>query len=300
MNSAASQTNADTAAQAKVDVLVQTVNQQQQAGTFDATDQAVLRQLVESFSDKRGMTRLRIAETLGEIGTPASDVLVDGLMDHDDPVVRRACAKTLTLIANPETMPQLIHAALNDPDTVVKGSSMGALARMGKAAAPELLAILADPETSESLKGHAAWGLAFIGAAAKDKLFEAMQSDREEVRSAVVSAIAKVIQEDPAAGGQDTLIKALQDPSEDVRSEAASALGNLAYKPAVAPLITLLQHGVTATRKAAALALMKIGDTQAIEPIQAAMAAEPDTILKPIYQLAITQLDRQTDEDDWD
>ena len=45
---------------------------------------------------------------------------------------------------------------------------------------------------------------------------------------------------------------------------------------------------------------MKIGDTQAIAPIQAAMAAEPDIILKPIYQLAITQLERQSDEDDWD
>ncbi|MEO0540846.1 MAG: HEAT repeat domain-containing protein [Cyanobacteria bacterium P01_A01_bin.105] len=300
MNTAANLTEADVAAQAKVDALLQTVSQQRQAGSFDAADQAVLKQMVESFADKRGMKRLRIAETLGDIGKPATPVLVAGLLDHDNPVVRRACAKTLTLIADPATIPDLIHAALNDADTVVKGSSMGALARMGEAAAPELLAILANPDTSESTKGHAAWGLAFIGAAAKDKLFEAMQSDSVEVRSAVVSAIAKVIQEAPDAGGHDHLINALQDPAQDVRSEAASALGNLAYTPAVPTLIALLQHPEAETRKAAALALMKIGDPETIAPIQVAMTAESDPALQPIYQLAITQLERQTAEDDWD
>ncbi|MEO0756262.1 MAG: HEAT repeat domain-containing protein [Cyanobacteria bacterium J06648_16] len=299
MNTAASPTDADVAAQVQVDALLQTINQQQQTDCFDPSDSTLLKQMVESFSDKRGMTRLRIAETLGEIGQPATPVLVEGLRDHANPVVRRACAKTLTLIADPVTIPDLIHAALNDSDTVVKGSSMGALARMGEAAAPALLAILADPTISESLKGHAAWGLAFIGAAAKDKLLEAMQSDSVEVRSAVVSAIAKVIQEDPAAGGHDSLINALQDPAMDVRSEAAAALGNLAYKPAVEPLVNLLQHAEAETRKAAALALMKIGDVRAVDPIQAAMAADSDVALQPIYKLAVTQLERRA-EDDWD
>ncbi|MEL6138535.1 MAG: HEAT repeat domain-containing protein [Cyanobacteria bacterium J06626_23] len=300
MDTAASPTDADVAAQAQVDALLQTINHQQQTDGFDPSDPTPLKQLVESFSDKRGMTRLRIAETLGEIGQPAVPMLVEGLRDHANPVVRRACAKTLTLIADPVTIPDLIHAALNDPDTVVKGSSMGALARMGEAAAPELLAILADPTISESLKGHAAWGLAFIGVAAKDKLLEAMQSESVEVRSAVVSAIAKVIQEDPAAGGHDSLINALQDPAMDVRSEAAAALGNLAYTPAVDPLVNLLKHSEAQTRKAAALALMKIGDVRAVDPIQAAMAADSDDALQPIYKLAVTQLERQTAEDDWD
>ncbi len=300
MTSAASQPMDDTAAQAQVDDLLQMVSQQRQNDTFDARDQVVLRQLVESFADKRGMTRLRIAETLGSIGTPATEVLIDGLRNHDNPVVRRACAKTLTLIEDPTAIPDLVYAALNDPDTVVQGSSIGALARTGEAAAPELLAILANPATSESMKGHAAWGLAFIGSAAKDLLFEAMTSDHVEVRSAVVGAIAKILQEDPEAGNPDALVQALQDPASDVRSEAASALGNLAYKPAVPALIALLQHTEPQTRKAAALALMKVGDSSAMQPLKTAAEQETDVVIKPIYTLAINQLDRQDDDDGWD
>ena len=149
--------------QAATDQLVQRVNEQIDLLSFDDSDQDTLQQLVESFSDKRGMMRLRIAETLGQIGEPATPVLVSALADHPNEVVRRACAKTLTLIADPVAIPTLVNSFLTDSDTVVQGSSVGALARTGRAAAPELLRILEDPGHPETIKGHAAWALAFMG-----------------------------------------------------------------------------------------------------------------------------------------
>jgi bilin biosynthesis protein len=285
---------------ADTDALIERVTEQITYDTFDPTDHLLLKQLVEGFGDSRGMVRLRIASTLGEIGDPATPFLLEGLADHPNPVVRRACAKTLTLIADPDTVPQLVEALLTDEDTVVKGSSVGAMARIGAASVPPLLEILASPDRPQSMKGHAAWALAFIGAEAKEYLYPAITSDSPEVRGAVIGAIAKVAQETPQPDLFEILVNALTDRDEDVRCEAAAALGNLAYKPALPQLTALLQHPEWITRKAGALALMKVGDQSAIADLQTALTQEPEAAVQSVLKLAITQLDRQSTVDDWD
>ncbi|MGD1854797.1 MAG: HEAT repeat domain-containing protein [Leptolyngbyaceae cyanobacterium] len=293
-------TNDEVTQQAATDRLVQQVNEQIDLLSFDESDQDTLRQLVESFSDKRGMTRLRIAETLGQIGEPATPVLMDGLAHHSNEVVRRACAKTLTLIADPTAIPTLVHSFLNDSDTVVQGSSVGALARTGRLAAPELLKILEDSSHPETIKGHAAWALAFMGSEAKDLLLQALSSESEAVRAAVVGAIAKVAQEEASPENFDILINALHDPAEVVRCEAAAVLGTLAHQPALASLQPLLDHPSVGTRKAAILAIMKIGQPDTLEILKTAMAKETDESLQPIFNLAISQLQKKAPIDDWD
>ena len=227
-------------AQAETDALLGRVTEQIDLDTFDANDAETLRLLVESLGDTRGMTRLRCAETLAEIGEVATPFLLDALANHVNPVVRRAAAKTLTLIADPTAVPHLIHALLNDEDTVVKGSSIGALARIGEPSVQALLDILGSTDLPESTIGHAAWALAFIGAGAKEYLYQAIASDSPVVRGAVVGAIAKVAQEEPKDELFEILVKSLTDVDVDVRCEAAAALGNLAYKPAIPNLIELL------------------------------------------------------------
>ncbi|MEM6256443.1 MAG: HEAT repeat domain-containing protein [Cyanobacteria bacterium P01_D01_bin.156] len=290
----------ETAQQAATDELVQRVNEQIDLLSFDESNQDTLRQLVESFSDKRGMMRLRIAETLGQIGEPATPVLVEALANHPNEVVRRACAKTLTLIADPTAIPTLVNSFLNDSDTVVQGSSVGALARTGRPAAPELLKILENPSHPETIKGHAAWALAFMGSEAKDLLLQTLNSDSAAVRAAVVGAIAKVAQEEGSQDNFDILINALGDEAEIVRCEAAAVLGNLAHQPALPTLLPLLNHSSTETRKSAVLSIMKIGQTDSIEALKTAMDKETDDSLKPIFNLAISQIQKKSADDDWD
>ncbi|MGL5064733.1 MAG: HEAT repeat domain-containing protein [Microcoleus sp.] len=281
------------AAHAETDALLQKVTEQIDLDTFDVSDADILRRLVESLGDTRGMTRLRCAETLAEIGEAATPFLLDALANHVNPVVRRAAAKTLTLIADPTAVPNLIHALLNDGDTVVKGSSIGALARIGEPAVQPLLDILSSTNVPESTIGHAAWALAFIGAGAKEYLYRAIASDSPVVRGAVVGAIAKVAQEEPKAELFEILLKSLTDVDVDVRCEAAAALGNLAYKPAIPNLIELLNNGDGETRRAAALSLMKIGDRSAIEPLQSALATESEAAIQGVMKLAISQIGKQ-------
>ena len=152
--------------QADNDAFILRVNEDIALETFDPSHSETMEKLVAGLGDQRGVVRLRFAETLGDIGEPATPYLVTALSEHEDVVIRRAAAKTLTLIADPSAVPALYHAFLHDEDTVVNGSSVGALARTGEAAAPVLLEALASEGISESAKGHAAWALAFMGAEA--------------------------------------------------------------------------------------------------------------------------------------
>ncbi len=285
----------------EADELIAKVNRQIAQGTFDNQDQQLIKQMVECLGDTRGLTRLAYAEALGRVGKSAVKLLIEALLHHSNVVVRRAAAKTLALIEDPQAVSPLIQALLNDEDTVVQSSSVGALANIGEPSVTPLLEILASTDATESHKGHTAWALAFIGVKAKDKLYAAYDSDSPEVRAAVVGAIAKIVEEENVNETQafNLLLESLQDPAPNVRSEAAAVLGNLRYQPAIPVLTELLNHPEGETRKSAALSLMKISDRRSVKPLQAALAQETDAGIKKAITLAISMLDRQSEADDW-
>jgi bilin biosynthesis protein len=287
----------------ETDELLDKVNRRLAEDRFNHQDQQLIWQMVECLGDTRGLVRLGFAEALGVVGKPAVDTLIEALLHHSNEVVRRAAGKTLTLIEDPVAVPHLIHALLNDEDTVVQASAIGALARIGIASVKPLLEVLASPNSSESNKGHAAWGIAFIGAPAKEQLYQAYNSDSPEVRAAVVGAIAKVVEEDRHdIQSLDLLVNALKDKVADVRSEAAAVLGNLKYPPAIPVLLELLHHSEPQTRKSAALSLMKIGDRAAIPALQTALDQESNPQIQKAIALAVSLLQKQvvaTVDDDW-
>ena len=288
--------------ESEADALIIETQKQLRAGTFDTTDQQLIAQLVEGFNDKRGMKRLAFAEILGEVGKPATPALIDGLANHKNETVRRACAKTMTLIADPVTIPTLVRSLLHDEDTVVRGSVVGALAVMGEVAAPVLIDIVGSPEYPDSSKGLATWGLSFVGAAGATHLYKAVNAQQAEVRSAVVGALTSVAQEEEDARALDLILKALEDSSPMVRSEAAAALGKLSNSAVVERLCMVLTDSDADVRRTAAMALMKIGEGEAIAPLQSALSQESDDVLLPVFKLAISQLEKKQEaiDDSWD
>ncbi|NJN22004.1 MAG: HEAT repeat domain-containing protein [Leptolyngbya sp. RL_3_1] len=280
------------------DVLIARVSEQISFDTFNPEDHQTLVQLVEGLGDPRGLMRLQFAETLGDIGEPATPFLVQALQTHENVVVRRAAAKTLTLIADPAAVPPLLEAFLHDPDTVVRGSSAGALARTGEAAAPYLLEILASPDHAQDIKGHAAWALAFMGSEAEKYLYKALKSDSLDVRCAVIGALGHVAQEKTDEKSCSLLIAALTDPEPLIRTEAAAALGQVNYPASVPHLILALQDTDLDVRKAAINALGKIGDLQAMDALKAALQDDLN-VIRTLAKVAINQIERQAAEDDW-
>jgi len=282
--------------QAANDLLVQKVNEQISFGTFDDTDSRILEQLVEGLGDPRGLVRLRFAETLGEIGEAATPFLMKSLANHENVVVRRAAAKTLTIIGDPIAVPTLLNSFLNDPDTVVRSSAAGALAKTGEASVPALLEILADDSKSQDIKGHAAWALAFIGSEGADYLYKALDSASLDVRCAVIGAIGHVAQEQSDEKSCNLLVSALTDPEAMIRAEAATALAQVNYLPAVSHLILALQDKDLDVRKAAINSLGKMGNPIALEPLQNLLNDEQN-VIQVLAKLAIAQIHRHAEED---
>ena len=280
---------------AATDALMRSITEQIDRDTFDADDITTLKQMVECLGDPRGLVRLRFAQTLGDIGGTATPLLVDALLHHPNPVVRRAAGKTLALIIDPDTVPSLLHALLNDEDTVVKGSAVGALAKMGAASVPALLDILADPVRSQSTKGHAAWALGFIGAAAAPFLEDAIKSASIDVRCATVGAIAHLVQETGDLQAAQLLLTTLSDTDPNVRSEAASAIGKMAYLPALPHLITALNDSDSEVRRTAAVALGKLGDRSAIPPLQALLTDNIEPV-RVLAKLAIAKIENRAED----
>jgi bilin biosynthesis protein len=284
-----SETNPGLLSHEETDALIRSITEQISLDTFDRDNHAVIKQMVECMGDSRGMVRLRFAETLGEIGESATPFIIEALLNHANPVVRRAAGKTLTLIGDPTAVPSLVYALLHDQDTVVKGSAVGALARTGEASVTALLDILADPIHPESTKGHAAWALAFIGPEAAPYLEQAIKSDSIDVRCAAVGAIAHLAQDQGDERAYQILIETLSDKDPNVRAEAASAIGKLAYPPAVPHLIIALSDSDSEVRRTAATALGKLGDRSAIPPLQIALTDESEPV-RVLAKMAIAKL----------
>jgi bilin biosynthesis protein len=283
----------------EVDALLYKVQNDLEQKTFDYSDEQLIQQMIECLGDSRGLTRLGFAESLGIVGKPTVPFLLEALANHANVVVKRASAKTLTLIADPDSVPVLLNSFLHDEDQVVRNSCIGALAQIGEVVVPSLLEILADSNSDEIIKGHAAWALAFIGIEAKEQLYAAFDSTSADLRSAIVGAIFKIVEEEPEAKAFNLLMDSLQDPAVNVRSEAAAALGNLAYKPAIPLLIKLLNHQEAESRKSAALALMKIKEGFTIDALQTALNQELEPTVKQVIQLAINRIKQQQETDDW-
>ncbi len=277
------------------DSLLAQIDAQLATGTFDSSDSQLLQRLVAALADERGMVRFGFVEAFGKIGKPMVPFLLAGLK-HPNPVVRRSAGKGLAKIGDPQAIPSLIQTLLYDADTVARSSAAGALAKMGPEAVRALLDVLAG-DYPETAKGHASWAIAFIGPSARDSLYGAIDSDSADVRTAVVGAIANIVQAETDERALKILLAALTDSSEQVRAEAATALGSVGHRPAVTQLINLLTDDSSEVRKAAALALGKIGDVAAIVPLQAKIGTSVQSESQ-VFAVAIAQIERKNYDDE--
>lgn len=189
-------------AQSRVDQLIDHVNGQIEILAFDFPEPFLLRQMVQCLVDPRRATRLNLVESFSQIGETATPFLVEGIANHAESVVRRACCNALTNIGDPQAIPVLVKALLEDADTGVKSAAAGALSKVGAPAFDALRAVLASDEASESCKGHAAWAIATMSSEVSERLYRSMSDPSASVRTAVIGAIAQLLQKQIAQQAQ--------------------------------------------------------------------------------------------------
>ena len=273
--------------------LAEELKLQLRQGERPAGDSQAIERMVAGLGDRRGLLRLTFAESLGTVGSAAVPALCTAMCEHENVTVRRAAAKTLTLIADNRALPYLLKALLNDADPVVQGSAVGAMAVIGAEAVSGLLDVLVDPANSPMQTGLASWGLSFVGSKAPEALREAARSSDARIRTAAIGALGDQIQNLNDQEARQLLQNALSDEDDEVRAEATTLMGKLNDSSWAVPLVVPnLGDASPLVRKNAALALMKLEDPVAIPELARHQESESDSSVAPILQLAINQLSR--------
>lgn len=262
-------------------------------GEIPAGDSDSIERMVAGLGDPRGLMRLTFAESLGVVGKAAVPSLCRALSEHDSVTVRRAAAKTLTLIEDPRALPVLLQALLNDPDPVVQGSAVGAMAAVGEEAIDQFLQVLIHPESTAMQLGLASWGLAFVGARAPEALRKAATSEHPEIRCAAIAALGDQIQSLDDTEAKSLVEQGLSDQDRDVRAEAATLLGKLHNPGWAAPLLEpMLMDSEGQVRKNAALSLMKLQAKSSVGALEQRLNHEDQADVQAVLKLAINQLDQ--------
>lgn len=207
----------------------------------------------------------RAAEALGALRAAEAVPMLAALLMDPQAVAPSAAADALATIGTPEAMQALLAALDNDELSPARYGAMAALERLGSAAVPGLLEVLAGG--APTVRGTAAELLGWIGdPAAVDDLVAALQNGSADVRSQAAWALGEIA--DPAAW--HALASAAQnDASAAVRLYAAQALSRLpqpaagavaqpkaAEEPASAassPAPAVSENGETATVRATGL-----------------------------------------------
>lgn len=267
------------------------LKEQRSSGIPINSDQESISKMIAGLGDPRGLLRLRFADSLGSVGKAAVPALCDAMLSSDNVTVRRAAAKTLTLIEDPNSLPDLVNAFLNDQDSVVQGSAMGAMAAIGEEAITPILNLLSNPQTTEMQIGLANWALAFIDDRSSKILKDAAKSSDSKIRKAAITAITSRIDPLNAEENKDLLSQASRDTDSEIRAEVATLLGALEDVDwAKSLLISNLSDEDSWVRKNSALSLMKLNAYEAIGTLEERQADEEDEIVSNVLKLAIHKL----------
>jgi HEAT repeat protein len=216
---------------------------------------------------------------LAEIGLPAVNSLI-GLLS--EPVLRETAVAALLKIG--EAAAEACVLALDGADTDVEETLRGILGALGEAAIPPLIQALtagrsglrggvadildgmgwepwSDNERAWYLIAREEWmELALMGEPAVDPLIRALRGDDDRIRSEAAATLGELGL--PAAVGP--LVDALA--SDAVAPAAADALVAIG-KPAVLPVLVLLERETGAVRETAVEVLGRLGAPEAVPAI---------------------------------
>ncbi len=199
-----------------------------------------------------------------------------------EPQVRIEAARQLALVKDGRGAPVLI-SALSDPEPSVRNTIIQSLAQIGRPAIPLLTWLL--EQVGDSRQAHAAGALAQMAEHGIEPLTAALKHPDRSVRRLAVHALGHIGELKTI----DTLSAVIrEDWDADVRTAAVQALARM-LKPAVEPLIRLLQDWNCWVRSAAADALGQIRDERAVEPLALALG-DKEANVREAAATAITRI----------
>ena len=209
-------------------------------------------------------------KALVKIGKPAVLPLITALQ-HDKETVRQNAARALGEIGDPRAIEPLKRAFKSNLKWG-RGWAQGVLERFGAPAVPFFIESLES--SSPHLRANAAMALGKIGdQRVALPLISALRDENWRVRSN--AAFAFEVLKEPAA--REPLLLALEDNNVNVRNGAAIALASIGGPRVLDRLIEHLKNDAAA-RPDVAIALGRLGDRKAVEPLINALDDEDDFV----------------------
>lgn len=203
-------------------------------------------QLIQSLGDPNPTTRMTAAEALGNMGPIAREAIPALARATRDPFLsaRAAAIEALGGIGPfaEAAIPDLMSALMDGKTAPVYAAH--ALYRIGPAAVPPLIESLAVPD----IEGRASAVLQKLGPVAVPALKRALDDQREPVRSAAATTLARIVPPAPREVVKEPMTKLIADlnePELQRRQRAIDAVGQRGAeaKNAVPALIKLLEPG---------------------------------------------------------
>ncbi|HOX39380.1 MAG TPA: HEAT repeat domain-containing protein [Candidatus Brocadiia bacterium] len=229
--------------------------------------------LAEAIRKKKSASaREKMFRALGQMGDPGAAAIA-GFVNSRNPETRASCVSALRNNRSPTAAGLLMEAVRrqDDPQRVKIVYALGE--NKDGRIAPVLLELLGD--ANPDVRAAAAFALRPArNPAAIEPLIERLRKDEsEKVRTSICYALGDV--KDPRA--VESVLSAMKnDPSEKVRAAASSVAGSAGAPQAFDVLIRRLGDPDHRQRNSAALALSKMGDKRAIEPVISAAIADDE------------------------
>ena len=187
-----------------------------------------------------------------------------------------ATAKTTTVVSA-EIPAAVLQKATEGTPTVQKASAVHSDAASTKPSKDLAPLIVALHNADADIAREAAVSLGQSGnKAAVEPLMEALGNQDGYFHSVVRAAAASGLGELHDVRAFDTLVSAMNDPMAETSAEAVRALANLGDTRAIQPLIDVVRNAdgffLPVVRRAAVIALKKMGGTQAVAELSAVAA----------------------------
>jgi HEAT repeat protein len=237
-------------------------------------DQRALKLLVDATSDEHWAVREAAGKALVKFGKPALGALVAALHSPHDDIRWIASGGLEQLGWQPDRSEGGVRYC------IARGL-WDQCAAMGDIAVPTLIASL--QHWDDDVRKGAAYALAKVGAPATEPLIQVLQGDHPHAREAAARTLGQI----GSRQAMQPLANALQDEYAEIRLAAIGALLRL-HAPGVI-LVPALKNEEPGVRKAAAWALGRSGEAQAVKPLVMALQ-DSDTEVRTVVVKALGEL----------
>ncbi len=235
--------------------------------SFFHDDEMISNRLQSLLKDKNADVRRAAVFALKRLGSmQAVSTLMDMIKTETNVGVKYEIAKTLGALRDRSAAFTLAEVLNKEKSWYVKGACVEALGQLGGNIAMNALSnvLVTDAgEVASYARDKAAWALAAMGEKAIPRLSNALRDNEEVTRRRAGWAMIKI--GIPAA---PALVSMLRDVNRETRERAAQSLGWIRDNTAVDALLWTLRDKEPAVAAAAAWALGRIGNPDAISTLE--------------------------------